>query len=57
MFCVSETFTEMRDREMILVDESNESQKVQTVKEILINMGVFNFFFTSVTNHMDPSLE
>jgi len=30
----------MRDREMILVDESNESQKVQTVKEILIYMQV-----------------
>jgi len=28
---------------MILVDESNESQKVQTVKKILINMGIFIF--------------
>ena len=36
ILCVSETFIEMRDREMILVDESNESLKVQTVKEILI---------------------
>jgi hypothetical protein len=46
MFCVSETFIEMRDREMILVDETNESQKVQTVKEILINMGVFLIFLS-----------
>jgi len=44
MFCVSETFIEMRDREMILVDESNESQKVQSVKEILIHMGIFLIF-------------
>jgi len=30
---------------MVLVDESNESQKVKTVKKILINTGIFNFFF------------
>jgi hypothetical protein len=54
---VSETLAEMRDKEMILVDESNKSQKVQTLKEILIKMGILRFFFASVTYHMYPSLE
>lgn len=33
----------MRNREMILEDESDESQKVYSVKEILINIVIYEF--------------
>jgi transcriptional regulatory protein LevR len=45
----------MRDKEMILVDESNESQKVQTLKEILIIMGNFKLFYVSNIPHVSIS--
>ena len=41
----------MRDREMILEDESNESHKVQTVKLTLINTGIFKFIYVTNTPH------
>jgi hypothetical protein len=41
----------MRDKEMILVDESSESQKVKTLKEILISMGILKIVYVSNIPH------
>ena len=52
--CVSETFIAMRNREMILEDESDESQKVCSFEDKLINIYMYTLH-TLLTYQMDPS--